>query len=189
MQRMTSPFPRAIGATLILLFGGVGLISGCAGLPAASTPVATSAAARIQVTYARPENFSENRQFGPQDRYNRVDYLDALREHLIERAAQWLPAGLRLQVTITDIKLAGAYEPWRGSRLDRVRIMKDIYPPRIDLDFKLTDRSGAVLREGSRKLRNLAYLQGDAGRIGDSDPLRYDKALLDAWLRRGPAEL
>jgi hypothetical protein len=43
--------------------------------------------------------------------------------------------------------------------------------------------------EGSRQLRNLAYLQGGTSRVGDSDPPRYDKALLDTWLRRGAAEL
>lgn len=189
MKRMSSPFPHLIGATAVLLLCSASLLGGCATAPAASPSAVVPNSARVQVTYANPQDFSENRQFGAQDRFNRVDYLGPLRAHLIRRAMQTLPPGQQLQVTITDLKLAGAYEPWHGPRLDRVRIMRDIYPPRIDLRFKLTDSNGVVLREGSRRLRNLAYLQTGAGRIGDSDPLHHDKALLDAWLRRGAAGL
>jgi hypothetical protein len=103
---------------------------------------------------------------------------------LIKRATTLLPAGDRLEVSITDIKLAGGYEPWHGPQLRYVRFMKDVYPPRIDLDFKLTDSNGKVVREGSRKLRDLGYLQNGAARVGNTDPLRYDKALIDSWLRR-----
>lgn len=68
-------------------------------------------------------------------------------------------------------------------------MMRDIYPPRIDLDFTLTDANGKVLRQGSRKLRNLGYLSSGTGMGSNSDSLRYDKALLDRWLRRGPLQL
>ena len=69
------------------------------------------------------------------------------------------------------------------------RIIRDIYPPRMDLSFKLIGSNGEVLREGSRKLRNLGYLQSGMMRPTDTDPLRYDKALIDSWLRRGPENL
>jgi hypothetical protein len=144
----------------------------------------------VSVHFRDPQHFSENRQFGSEDRFNnKSHYLEVLKAHLVKRAARMLPAGDHLDVTITDVKLAGAYEPWHGPQLRDVRIMKDIYPPRIDLNFKLTDGKGKVLREGSRKLRNLSYLTSTPGMTGDDDSLRYDKALLDSWLRRGPQQL
>lgn len=154
--------------------------------PASATP---APAARVSVTYANPDDFSEVRQFGQQDRFNGINYLEPLKAHLIKQATRMLPPGDRLEVTITDIKLAGAYEPWHGANFRYVRFMKDIYPPRIDLTFKLIDSDGKVLREGPRKLRNLGYLYGGVTTPGNTDPLRYDKALLDSWLRRGPNEL
>ena len=78
-------------------------------------------------------------------------------------------------MSITDIDRAGAFEPWRG-RGD-VRIVRDVYPPRVDLGFTLTGADGAVIKRGERKLRDLA-LVGRATASG-SDPLRYEKALLD----------
>ena len=172
----------------------------CAGSPlfalAAATPASTNAAsatspadAPISVTYVNPEKFSEATEFHQQDSYNDSNYLESLKTFLIKRAAKMLPAGARLEVTITDIKLAGAFEPWHGPDFRYVRFMKDVYPPRIDLQFKLIGSDGQVLREGSRKLRNLGYLQSGLTRPNDTDPLRYDKGLLDSWLRRGPGKL
>ena len=41
------------------------------------------------------------------------------------------------RVTVTNIDVAGDIESWRGPGRCDVRIMKDTYPPRIDLSFRL----------------------------------------------------
>src|SRR5690606_39529257 len=91
--------------------------------------------------------------------------------------------GQRLEVTSTDIERAGNFEPWQGMRTDHVRYMRDIYPPRISLDFTLTGVDGGVIAQGSRDLTDLSYLRGHP-RARDNDPLRFEKQLLDDWLRR-----
>ena len=62
-----------------------------------------------------------------------------------------------------------------------VRIMKDTYPPRLDIQFKITDADGKVLSEGKRELTDLDYLRRLI--LPSSDPLRYEKDLLNDWLR------
>lgn len=180
MSRMTGTCRSMAAAVFALAVCGVALPPALA-----ATPPSTAASdARVSVTYANPEQFTEARTYGQQDRFNDLKYLEPLKTYLIKRATKVLPPGDHLDVTITDIKLAGGYEPWHGPNLMNVRFMKDVYPPRIDLTFKLTGSDGGVLREGERKLRNLGYLQSGAARATDTDPLRYDKALLDSWLRR-----
>ncbi|CAM5391261.1 DUF3016 domain-containing protein [Rhodanobacter lindaniclasticus] len=80
-----------------------------------------------------------------------TNYLEPLKTYLIERATKMLPAGDRLEVSITDMKLAGGYEPWHGAQLMHVRFMRSITPLRTDINFKLIGSNGEVLREGSRK--------------------------------------
>jgi hypothetical protein len=63
-----------------------------------------------------------------------------------------------------------------------VRVVKDIYPPRIDLRFRLTDADGRTLSEGERSLRDSAFLTRDG--LDSNDPLRFEKRLLDSWLRK-----
>ena len=138
--------------------------------------------ARVRVDWTDPMQFTELRHHRSIRDQHPDDWLVPLARHLRTRAERVLPPGERLEVTFTDVQRAGAYEPWRGPRLDDVRIVKDIYPPRIDLRFRLLDASGTVLREGERTLRDSAFLMHDGAR--EDDPLRFEKRLLDDWLRK-----
>jgi len=137
----------------------------------------------VQVQWNDPSGFAELRQSHNRWEAERGDWVAKLAEHLRKQASSQLPEGQQLAVTITDIKRAGDYEPWHGVRMDDVRFMRDIYPPRISLQFTLTDAQGQVIDQGERKLVDNAYLYGNT-RLSDTDPLRYEKRLLDDWLRR-----
>jgi hypothetical protein len=89
----------------------------------------------------------------------------------------------RLLITLTNVDMVGDIESWRGPGRCDVRIMKDTYPPRIDLRFRLLDREGTEIRAGTRRLRDSNYLVS-AGPSSSIDPLRYEKALLGEWRRR-----
>jgi hypothetical protein len=183
-MKRTAKFNRGI----IALFAALALWLGSIAPLIAATPA--PAESSVSVTYVHPEQFTENRMYGRQDRFNRIDYLAQLKAYLIKQGQAILKPGQSLHIDITDIQLAGAYEPWRGPRWDYVRIMRDIYPPRINLDFRLVGQDGNVLREGKRTLRDLDYLHS-AVTVAASEgaPLYYDKALLHRWLSRGPDKL
>ncbi len=87
-----------------------------------------------------------------------------------------------MAVTITDIQRAGRYEPWLGINHSHVRVMRDVYPPRMTLNVRITGADGQVLAEGERKLADMSYLQGSMPT--DTDNLRFEKRMIDTWLRR-----
>jgi hypothetical protein len=150
-------------------------------LRAAEPAAADSGRARADVIYLEREKFTD-----VQDRYlgddaGRDEILDQLKEHITYDAAQRLPAGTVLQVTVTDIDLAGDFEPWHGPQFYDVRIVKDIYPPKIALAFKLTDAAGNVLKQGTRVLRDLTFQMSLS--VDRDDPLHYEKQLIDDWFR------
>lgn len=157
-------------ATLALL-AGVG----------ASATAAPVDAAPVSVAFVEPETFTDIGDRDIPSARVREAWLNELRRHIERRAASLLPAGATLAVTVTDIDMAGGFEPWRRAGPD-VRIVRDVYPPRVDLRFVLLDAQGDVLREGERKLRDLTFLMRPA--LHASDPLRHEKALLDDWLDR-----
>jgi hypothetical protein len=92
---------------------------------------------------------------------------------------RYVPAGLQLEINVTDIDLAGDFEPWRGPQFGDVRITRDIYPPRLALEFRLTDADDQVVRAGKREIRDIAY-QTRLVRPLD-DYLRYEKDMLRDW--------
>jgi len=136
----------------------------------------------VSVSWTDPSQFSELRFSGNRWEAARGDWVTDLAEYLQERAAKRLPDGQRMEVTITDIQRAGRYEPWLGYRYDSVRIMRDHYPPRMTLSFRITDAAGQVVTEGERKLADTSYLYSVSST--NTDPLRYEKRLIDDWLRR-----
>jgi hypothetical protein len=175
MNALTNRFPLAISCCLALLLAIAGITSSLA------TP--TKPPERVQVAWGPTESLSEVKDNPMQRGWLRPkDWMQELGDHLRKRADVVLPAGEQLQVTIDDIKLAGAFEPWRRSAAQDIRFMKDLYPPRMDLHYALTSADGTIIRQGESRLRDNAYLQRSLPT--SSDPLRYDKRLIDDWLRK-----
>lgn len=137
----------------------------------------------VEVTYAHPDQFIATRTTPSSERSLTRDYLPRLKRYIQQRAARLLTPGQHLSIVIHDLAFAGNYEPWPGSPSGWLRVIRRTYPPRIDLHFTLRDAQGQVLKEGDRKLRNPSFM--DTASLHDSDPLRYEKALIDRWLRKG----
>ena len=141
-------------------------------LAAAEPPV-------VHVTWANPARFTDFGDRRHAEERTVETYANELGDHLSIRATRKLAPGDRLEVTVRDVDMAGAFEPTLRSTFNDVRIMKDIYPPRIDLDFVLSHADGTRL-SGTCRLADPAYLTN--GKPLGSDPLRYEKAMLDAWV-------
>jgi hypothetical protein len=143
---------------------------------------------RAEVVFVAPEKFTDVRDSYTGTDSGRDAILDQLREYIEERADKLIPPGDHLLVSITDVDLAGDFEPWRGPNWADVRIVKDIYPPRINLSFRVTDAAGRVIKEGVRNLSDTAFLMNMTVQFRD-DPLRHEKTLLDDWMQREFREL
>ena len=136
----------------------------------------------VHVDWSDPATLSEVREDTCRSRTRPGEWLGPLARYLQRRAGSRLAAGQQLAITITDIRRAGACEPWRGPQMDDVRVIKNLYPPRIDLRYTLSAADGSVVRSGEARLRDNAFLS--RGTMSRDDPLRYEKRMLDDWLRR-----
>lgn len=137
---------------------------------------------KTEVVFFEPEKFTDARDslLGDSEKA-RASVIEDLRTHFIKQAGRYLAPGQQLKITVTDVDLAGEFEPWRSGQWADVRIVKDIYPPAIKLSFQLTDTDGQVLKKGDRQLRDLGFMMTLS--IDRNDPLRFEKALIDDWLR------
>lgn len=133
----------------------------------------------VIVEFIQPEKFTDisSSQYGPPN----SSYLDQLSKHIAKQALSYLAAGQSLTISILDIDMAGAFEPWNTPGQD-IRMIKHIYPPRIALRYQLRDAEGKVLKDGEAHLSNPTYLMNLSPNSMDS--VRHEKALMDDWLRR-----
>lgn len=161
----------AVGVTL-LTFAMAGAIA-----------AETSSDEQVSVVFESPENFTDfTKSYTARDE-GQDQLMAELRAHLVNQARSLLATGQRLEVRFLDIDLAGDFEPGRiHPSADHIRILKEIYPPSVKLEFRLLGADGKVMSEGKRELKELGYLV--TTRLPSSDGMRYDKGLLTDWMRR-----
>jgi hypothetical protein len=156
-------------------------------LAGAAPDFAQAASPSVQVRYIHPKHFTETRFTPPSERIGSMDYLAPLKRYIEKRAAKVIQPGQKLSIEITDIKRAGNYEPWPGGPSGWMRVVRSDYPPRITLHFTLHGADGSVLKKGTRHLIGMGFMSWSMP--GNSDPLRYEKTLIDHWLRHGENKL
>jgi Protein of unknown function (DUF3016) len=135
--------------------------------------------ARIHVVFVQPEKFPDARRadFKP----NSEAILDAIAKFMQETGEETLPRKMNLDIRVTDVDLAGDFEPWHGLQFDHVRVTNQLYPPRITLEFRVIDAAGQVIQSGKRNLTDLNYQLRTSYPVDDY--LRYEKDLLRNWFR------
>lgn len=146
-------------------------------------PRALQAEGPVDVRWNDPSGFTEIRRSTNRFEAERGNWVSDIAEYLRKSAARELAPGQALAINIVDIERAGSYEPWQGVNARDIRFMRDIYPPRLTLQYRLTDAQGGVVAEGETKLQDTGYLH-TSGLASSTDPLRYEKKLIDDWARR-----
>ncbi|USX27622.1 DUF3016 domain-containing protein [Oxalobacteraceae bacterium OTU3CINTB1] len=144
-------------------------------LAAALALLASGAAwADVSVTFVKPDEFIDM----PRSPIERERLQKDFAEYFASLNKR-LPAGQNLKIEVLDIDLAGQLWPRRSGGED-IRIMRGGADwPRMHLRYTL-EENGQVLRSGDEQLSNMNYQQR-MGRHSDSDPLRYEKQMIDEW--------
>ena len=174
---------KSLALPLALALAAAGCASGGGkDMLAADAPRALPESGPVSVRWNDPATFTELRYSRNRWDAQRGDWVEDLAEHLRKQASKQLPEGQKLDVTITDIKRAGSFEPWHGANANNIRVMRDVYPPRMTLQVRITDADGKVVSEGEQRLVDTAFLMNS--RPMDTDPLRFEKDMIDTWLRR-----
>lgn len=166
--------------TLILVSASV-LLAACAAAPMHDPqPLQLPTNDRVNVSWADPKSFGEHScDFAPGGRD--TAWVRDLAQYTRDQALKRLPAGARLDVRFKDIDRAGECEPSRIGQA--IRIIREIYPPRVSLHYRLSG-TGVAAKDADAVLIDAGFMMNAPGLPGNSDPLRYEKRLMDDWLRK-----
>ncbi|GIU07188.1 MULTISPECIES: DUF3016 domain-containing protein [unclassified Shewanella] len=116
---------------------------------------------------------------GVQSKFEQYLFTE-LTDGLAKLASKHLAKGQQLDLTVTNVDLAGDVQPTFGGATNDIRVVTDLYPPKISFDYVLT-QNGKVIKSGSEKLNNMGYLM-DIQPIG-SDAFPYEQDLLTDWFK------
>lgn len=105
-------------------------------------------------------------------------------KHFSELAAQ-LPEKQTLKIDVTDVDLAG---DTHAGGINRMRIVKDIYFPRMNFSYQLVDEGGKVLKSEDVVLKDMNFMSGSNIKYRNKS-LGYEKKMLDEWFDETFSEL
>jgi hypothetical protein len=136
---------------------------------------------RIKVDFRNPEAYTDCKDDFVPSKEEQVRILGDLQRELRKHATLYLKEGERLEVVFNDIDLAGDIEPIQNGAGKRV--LRDVTPPRMDIEFKIIGPDGAVKAEGKRMLKKLAYLS--TMNLNRTEERYYhDKKLIREWVEK-----
>lgn len=140
-------------------------------------------AAEVSIVWQEPETFRDieaGNLMAQKQFQQRV--IDELGRHIKAAADQYLPDQYRLNMTVTDVDLAGDVEYFFTRFPDGIRIVRDLYFPSIEFTYELTDETGTVRITGQENVRDIGF-QFAGSRFITNAPFGYEKRMIDKWFR------
>jgi len=152
-------------------------------IPAALALATVLSGAKVNVTSEDAEKMRDVRITNMTEEASLEIVLRQLGERLERDAKRFLAEDQTLDIHFTDIDLAGDFEPWHPYPRSEIRWIKAIYIPRLEFTYKVTDKDGNVITEGSEKLSDSAF-QMRISRLSTSESTYYEQEMLSSWMRQ-----
>lgn len=133
-------------------------------------------AATSEVTWTDYESYRDILPGNGNKKAFRERTFKALEKHFTELASQ-LPESQVLKIEVTDVDLAG---DTHAGGINRYRIVKEIYFPRIKFSYQLLDKDGKELKTAEINLKDMNFMTGSQLKYRN-DFLGYEKKMLDDW--------
>ncbi len=134
----------------------------------------------VKVTFVDVEKFTDilSGNESPVDAQKTVKKEFA---QIFSRLGKKLPDGYQLEVSVTDIDLAGKVAYNLTQSAQNLRVVKDTDWPRIKFSYTIKDASQNVLASGTEDLRDLDF----ATKINTSNSeFKFEEQMLRDWFRR-----
>ena len=135
-----------------------------------------SQAADVKVSWINPEKYRDIHAGEENRKRFKENVFKVLEAHLL-KLAEALPESQTLKIDVTDVDLAGSVHHG-GSR--QIRLIKDIYFPRIKLSFQLLNADQSIAHSGEENLKDMNFMMGTRLRYRNKS-LGHEKKLLDDW--------
>ena len=135
----------------------------------------------VKIVWQSPKDYRDIKSSGElQSRYEKR-LFETLTENINKEAAKILKQNQKLEMTITDVDLAGDMRPTFGATANDLRIIKDIYPPRMTFSYQVMENDKVIIA-GDEKLSDMGFMGGIQS-LNDK-PFIYETKMLTEWLKK-----
>ena len=157
---------------LTVSLGAACALSGCA-----SGPAGSNSSSRVSVVFVEPQRFTDLKI----DSRTGTDpeLLDQLQYFMVTTGERFVPAGMRLEIKVSDVDMAGGFAVSLGQEYAAVRAVVRENPPRVKLEFSLTNDKGEIVKSGTRDISDASFMSRN--QPSNEGALSYEKNMLRNW--------
>ena len=154
----------------------IGCVLSCAVLLIQASSVQ---AAEVEVKWSNPDKYRDIDAAQGHRKHFRERLFKSLEKHFAKVASS-LPEQQKLMLDFTDIDLAGDVD-FSGTK--RVRIIKELYSPRLEFSYQLLDADKSVIKTAEVSLKDMGFLMSSGLRY-QSKSFGYEKEMFDDWFKK-----
>ncbi|XPF92760.1 DUF3016 domain-containing protein [Colwellia sp. RE-S-Sl-9] len=133
------------------------------------------AAGESEVIWENPDKYTDIRAGSESQSRFEARIFNSFEKHFA-KLTEKLPEGQILKIKVIDVDLAGDV---RFDTMDRIRVIRDIYFPRIEFSYQLVNADKSVAQSGEINLKDMVFM-GSFSRYQNKS-LSYEKVMLDKW--------
>jgi len=136
-------------------------------------------AATVNIQWQHPDKYTDVQAGEGSQQAFQKRVFSQLDKHFAKLAKK-LPADQQLNIKVTNLDLAGDVN---FGNAQRIRIVRDIFIPRMVLSYQLLDSSGKTLKKQQVKLQDLSFMNNISLKY-QNDSLGYEKNMIDNWFKK-----
>lgn len=141
-------------------------------------------AAQVEVKWSNPDKYSDIFPGEGHRKHFKERTFKSFEKHFA-KLANSLPENQKLVLDITNVDLAG--DVHFGGGIKRIRVVKDIFFPRLEFSYQLLAADKSVITTQEVSLKDMSFLMHGRSRYS-SRSLSYEKEMLDRWFKKTFAE-
>ena len=139
-------------------------------------------AGQAKVTWQDPEKFTDIRA-GNETRQGFQDRVFKDLEQVFSDMAKQLPDDYQMEVVVTDVDLAGDINGTYRQMGNDLRIIKEIYWPRMSFNYSIKDAKSAVIASGTENVKDMNFMSRSRFTSGNSG-FAYEEKMLVDWFKQ-----
>ncbi|MDC8829963.1 DUF3016 domain-containing protein [Alteromonas gilva] len=135
----------------------------------------------VEITWQEPESYTDVKPGNESRKRFRERVFKELDEYF-NKLAEQLPEGQTLNVTVTNLDLAGQVWPTFGMGARDIRIIESMFIPRMAFSYELKE-GGQVMKSAEVSIKDMSFMNSTA-RFRTNEPFAYEKFMIKRWFNQ-----
>lgn len=136
-------------------------------------------AGEVKVNWQEPDKYTDIRP-GNETRAGFQGRVFKDFDQMFAELAKKLPDGYLWEVTVTDLDLAGEVRPMFARTLNDIRVIKELYWPRMSFSYTLKDPQGKLVVSAKEQIKDMNFMSHVGVYAGYSN-FQYEERMLHDW--------